>query len=161
MSTRASENTCWFPNRLLGHYNRSSFIRRERLGSISSLGSLGLPFRGMWMVVTRSSQKKRVPVGPCITRACPTSWPFVCSADYSSVCLTVAPRVRSHTRIRQRIFADLQKYYRTYIRVRSFQLVLKLMRDETNEYSKLTRILSRKLIGNGIFLNQKKLCRNI
>lgn len=27
MSTRASENTCWFPNRLLGHYNRSSFIR--------------------------------------------------------------------------------------------------------------------------------------
>lgn len=73
MSTRASENTCWFPNRLLGHYNRSSFIRRERLGSISSLGSLRLPFRGMWMIVTRSSQKKRVPVGPCVTRACPTS----------------------------------------------------------------------------------------
>lgn len=64
-------NVCWFPNRLLGHCNRSSFIREwEHSGSISSPGSLALPSRGMSMVVTRSPpEKKRDLVGP-VYHAC-------------------------------------------------------------------------------------------
>lgn len=114
MSTRASENTCWFPNRLLGHYNRSSFIRRERLGSISSLGSLGLPFRGCrwssrdprrkrespWVRVSRVRvpHRGRSIVRPII-RPFASRWPLACARirvffnEYSLIFRNIIERI--------------------------------------------------------------------